>query len=223
MIENAAQPNRLYTVLCVLFTTLIVVGNLIYQKIIQLPLPCKLHTFELSVGTILYPLTFMITDLIAEFFDKKHARFCVRLAMIVNIMVAGIIAGMNLLPATSWSKVDNQTFNLVFGAYGIAFIGSIIATYVSQTIDIRIYLWLKKLTQHKYLWVRSNISTAISLLIDTSIVISILTMFNVLPKAQLVNLIFNSYSFKFCFVICSTPLFYLCVNLIKMINNVPKN
>ena len=221
MNQNISHPSRLYTILCVLFSTLIVVGNLIYQKIVKLNL--GFHIFELSVGTILYPLTFMITDLISEFFDKENAKFCVRLAMVINLIVVSIISVMNLLPATEWSKVDNEMFHRIFGAFGISFIASIIASYLSQSIDITLYLWIKKITKDKYLWLRSNVSTSISLFMDTAIVISILTTFNILPREHLFSLIINSYSFKFLFVICSTPLFYLSVTLIKRLSNVQKN
>lgn len=79
--------DKIYTILCVLFAVLIVMGNLIYQKFVFLPI-LPFHTFELSVGAILYPLTFMLTDLIAEFYGKDKANFCVRLAIVMNITVA---------------------------------------------------------------------------------------------------------------------------------------
>lgn len=191
-------------------------GNLIYQKFVFLPI-LPFYTFELSVGAVLYPLTFMLTDLIAEFYGKDKANFCVKLALALNIAVALIIALMDRLDATNWSKVDNSTFHKVFGAYGIAFLGSIIACYIAQLIDIKIYLWIRKLTGEKYLWLRSNGSTAISLFVDTAIVISFLTIFGVLPVDKLWLLIFNSYIFKLFFSICSIPLFYASVFSIRAI------
>ena len=208
--------DRIYTTLCALFAVLIVMGNLIYQKFVFLPI-LPFYTFELSVGAILYPLTFMLTDLIAEFYGKNRANFCVKLALALNIMVALIIAFMDKLNATGWSKIDNDTFHKVFGLYGVSFLGSIIACYIAQLIDIRIYLWIRKLTGDKYLWLRSNGSTAISLFVDTTIVISFLTIFGVLPIDKLWLLIFNSYLFKLFFSICSIPLFYASVSGIKAI------
>ncbi|WPY01904.1 VUT family protein (plasmid) [Candidatus Trichorickettsia mobilis] len=205
------SKDRVYTTLCALFAVLIVMGNLIYQKFVFLPI-LPFYTFELSVGAILYPLTFMLTDLIAEFFGKNRANFCVKLALALNITVALIIAFMDKLNATSWSKIDNDTFHKVFGLYGVSFLGSIIACYIAQLIDIRIYLWIRKLTGDKYLWLRSNGSTAISLFVDTTIVISFLTTFGVLPVDKLWLLIFNSYLFKLFFSICSIPLFYASVS-----------
>lgn len=206
--------QKIYTGLCVLFCVLIVLGNLIYQKFVSLAIP-GIYTFELSAGVILYPLTFLITDLITEFYGKEQASFCVKFTICMNITVAIILSCMDKLPTTQWSQIDSALFHRIFGAYSIAFVGSMVACYVGQLIDIKIYLWIRNLTQGRYLWLRNNGSTAISLLIDTTIVIGIMTCFGVLPYANMWTLIANSYSWKLFFTFCSTPFFYGCVNLIK--------
>jgi uncharacterized integral membrane protein (TIGR00697 family) len=99
--------------------------------------------------------------------------------------------------------------------YSVAFIGSIIACYVAQSFDIAIYLWIRKLTRGKWLWLRNNGSTAISLFIDTCIVITFMSMFDALPIDRMWTLIINSYLFKLFFTICSTPLFYIGVWIIR--------
>ena len=137
------RNESIYTTLCVLFSVLIVMGNLIYQKFVFLTI-LPFHTFELSVGAILYPLTFLLTDLITEFYGKEKASFCVKLAISMNIFVACVIIGMDQLEATSWSTVDKMTFYRVFGFYGIAFVGSIIACYIAQIVDITLYLWIRR-------------------------------------------------------------------------------
>ncbi len=208
------RDESIYTSLCVLFSVLIVMGNLIYQKFVYLPL-LPFHTFELSVGAILYPLTFLLTDLITEFYSKEKANFCVKLGISMNILVACIIAGMDQLEATDWSKIDNILFHKVFGLYSIAFIGSILACYTAQTVDIMLYVWIRKITKGKWLWARNNGSTAVSLFIDTFIVITFMTLFHILPLERMWPLIMNSYCFKLFFSICSTPLFYLLVKIIK--------
>ena len=206
--------DKLYTGLCGLFAVLIVVGNVTYQKFVSLPI-FSFHTFELSVGAIFYPITFLLTDLIAEFYGKEKAGYCVKIGLIMNITAALIIACMDMLPATDWSKIDGQTFHNIFGFYSVAFIGSILACYIAQAFDIILYLWIKKITKGKYLWLRNCGSTAISLLIDTTIVITFLSFFGVLPKDRMVALIINSYSFKLFFSICNTPFFYIFVSGIR--------
>lgn len=210
--------EKIYTSICVLFTILIVVGNLIYQKFVSLNI-FNFISFELSVGAITYPLTFLLTDLITEFYGKERANFCVKLGIIINIFIALMIAFLDHLDATSWSKINNDTFHKVFGMYSVGFIGSIIACYTSQFIDIIIYLWIRKITKGRFLWIRNNFSTAISLFIDTTIVISFMTFYGALDKDHMFNLIINSYSFKLFFTILSTPLFYLAVTTISYIIN----
>ncbi len=211
------NSEKIYTGLCILFTSFIVLGNLTYQKFISLPL--GFYTLELSVGVILYPLVFMITDIITELYTKEKAIFCIRFSIIMNILIAFIITGMDYLKATSWSTIDNETFHAVFGHYGLAFISSLIACYVAQMLDVRLYQGIRKLTQGKYLWLRSNGSSCISLLLDTVIVISFLTLFGVFPLEHMGMLIFNSYIWKLFVTIFSTPIFYTCVSCIKYFSN----
>lgn len=208
--------EKLYTALCIFFSVIIITGNLIYQKFVYFPI-LSFHVFELSAGAVLYPLTFLLTDLITEFYGKSKANFCVKLGIAMNIFVAFIITLMDKLNATAWSKVNDATFHNVFGLFSIAFIGSIVACYIAQIVDIKIYLFIRKLTNGKFLWLRNNVSTAISLFLDTFIVISIMTLFKILPSERMWLIIFNSYTYKLFFVICSTPLFYLMVAGIKLL------
>ena len=210
------NSEKIYTVLCSLFSVLIVVGNLIYQKFISIDF-LSLYTFELGAGAVLYPVTFLLTDLIAEFYGKEKANFCVKIAILMNIVTVIIVTTIGALPATHWSPVDDSMFHKVFGLYSLAFIASIVACYTAQIIDVIIYLWIKKTTKGKFLWLRSNGSTAISLFIDTFIVITLLTIFGVIPMDKMWSLIGNSYIFKLFFTICSTPVFYLMVSIIKVL------
>ncbi|AFC73779.1 queuosine precursor transporter [Rickettsia montanensis] len=207
--------EKIYIILCTFFTVLIIVGNLIYQKFVYLNI-FNFYILELSIGAIFYPLTFLLTDLIAEFYSKERANFCVKLAIIFNIIVVLIISLMDKLEATNWSNVDNITFHKVFGSYHISFLASTFACYIAQLVDINIYLWIRKITKGKYLWIRNNFSTAISLFIDTFIVIGIMSLFNIFPFDQLGHLVLNSYSFKLFFTIFSTPVFYAGVWLISL-------
>lgn len=211
-----SSKEKVYVILCVLFSVIIISGNLIYQKFIELPF-FSLHTFELSVGAMFYPLTFLVTDLITEFYGKEKANLCVKLGIAMNVLVVAMISLTDVLNATSWSPVDNLTFHRVFGFYSVAFIGSILACYTAQSIDIVLYLWIRRLTGAKWLWLRNNGSTAVSLLIDTTVVISFMTFFGALPKLHIATLIWNSYVYKLSFTLCSTPLFYIGVYVLRTV------
>src|SRR3989338_1604700 len=145
MISTLSISDRIYISLCGLFTVLIVTGNLVYRKFVILPI-LPFHAFELSIGGILYPFTFMISDLLAEFYGKEKARFCVKVELSLNILIAFIMLAMDRLPATSWSIVNDEVFHLVFGHTAYASVISVIAAYVSQRFDITVYLWIRDKT-----------------------------------------------------------------------------
>lgn len=206
------NKDKIYITLLALFSVLIVIGNLTYKKFVTLNL---FYQFELSVGAILYPITFLITDLIVEFYGKERAKFCVDVAMAMNITAVAIVSMMDFLPATNWSKIDNNMFHDIFGFCGVALACSIFACYISQILDINIYSFIRDTTNGKYLWIRNNISTAISLLLDTTIVITLMTFFGAIDYENTFLLIWNSYSWKLFLTICSTPIFYLSVKIIR--------
>ena len=218
--EDLEKPmtnlDKTYIVLCVLFSALLITITLTYKKIVYLPI-LSFHTFTLSVAVVICPLMFMLTDLIAEFYDKKKANFCVKMAIATNIFVALMVSGMDALQATPWSTVDNAKFHNVFGSYGLAFTACLLACYVAQLVDINVYLYLKKLTNGKCLWLRNNGSTAISLLVDTFIAVGLLTLIGIYPKEHMWMVMMNAYSYKLFFTVCNVPFFYLLVWMIRKI------
>lgn len=206
--------DKTYLVLCGLFSALLITCTLTYKKIVFLPI-LSFHTFTLSVAVVICPLMFMLTDLIAEFYDRKKASFCVKIAIATNIFVALLVSGMDVLQATPWSTVDDAKFHSVFGSYGLAFIACLIACYTAQLVDISVYLYFKNLTHGKQLWLRNNASTALSLLVDTFIAVGLLTMMGIYPKEHMWMVMMHTYSYKLFFTVCNIPFFYLLVWIIR--------
>lgn len=211
---HSTSHFQIYIFLCVLFASIMVLINLIMKKAVSLPI-AQVYVFEIPAGGLLYPLMFMITDLVAEFYGKEKARFCVRLAIVTNIFIALILTGITSLPATSWSKVNNDLFKLVFGSYALVFAANMISCYLAQLVDISLYLWIKKLTKEKWLWLRNNGSTAISLFVDTFLAVNFFAFLDVFPYDKKWEVFRNAYAYKFFATICMTPLFYLLVFTIK--------
>ena len=212
--ETMSPRDKTYVGLCVLFSAILITSTLTYKKIVYLSI-LPFHTFTLSVAVVICPLLFILSDLMAEFYDRKKAGFCVRIAIVVNLFVALMVSGMDYLQATPWSTVDDTRFHGVFGSYGLAFIACLFACYTAQIVDINVYLYLKKLTQGKWLWVRSNGSTAVSLLVDTFIAVGLLTLMGIYPKEHMWMVMMNAYSYKLFFTICNIPFFYLLVWMIR--------
>ncbi|MGI4775935.1 MAG: queuosine precursor transporter [Janthinobacterium lividum] len=208
------KKEEIYILLCVIFVALMITSNMTYQKFVYLSV-FNIHTFQLSAGAIFYPLTFLVSDLIIEFYDVGKAKFCLKLSILISFVVSIMIYFIAELEAVPWSKINDELFKLVFTHFGIAFLASMIASYVAQFVDIHIYTLIRKLTADRYLWLRNNFSSAVSLLIDTAIVTIFLAFFGILPQDQIDNLILNSYLFKLLFTVCATPLFYGAYYLIK--------
>lgn len=210
-IKNA---ERLYLVLAALFIASLVAGNLIFQKFFYWSL-FGYYTFELSVGILPYPITFLITDIISEIFGRKRANQVVISGLFATLFVLGIVWVSSAVPATSWSPIQDETFNRVFGLTGVAVSASMIAYLLAQLIDIRIYHFWKNLTQGRHLWLRNNASTMTSQFVDTFTVLLLLCFFEAIAWDRFWMLLLNGFLFKVLIAAIDTPFLYLFVGMIK--------
>lgn len=204
---------KLYVLLSSIFCVVIVAGNLIFQKFIVLNI--FNFSFQISVGILFYPITFLISDLITEFYGRSGGILTVRIAILCTVIVLCLIQIANFLPASDWSKIDDKTFNRVFGAFEIGAGASLISSYLGQATDIYVFSYIKKLTKGKYLWIRSNISTILGQFVDSFIVVSILYIFNLIEFENSRVIIYSSIIFKIFATILSTPVYYLAYSFIR--------
>ena len=209
------MKNTTYIFLVCFFCNIFVIGNLIFNKFVTIEIfDIKL---EVSVGILLFPITFVISDLVTEFYGKAKAFLMINLSIIITLLTIIVIYIADIMDATEWSKVDNQTFSLVFGSFTIAVFASLFANYISQNCDIIMFDYIKKLTGGKYLWLRNNVSTLIGQIIDTFCVATIMVLFNKIPNSQFFTITFSSLQFKIIATILSTPLCYLGYRFMKML------
>lgn len=207
--------SKIYLYLAALFITSLVVSNLIFQKFFYwYPFDMKIfgeNLFEISVGLLPYPLTFLITDAISEIYGKKKANQVVIAGIFASVFSLGIIYISKSVPATSWSHLDDATFTHVFGNAPLAVIASMLAYLFAQFIDIQLYHFWKKLTKGKHLWLRNNFSTFASQFVDTVSVITLLCFFEIIPWDKYVGLIAAGVIFKILVAFIDTPFLYLIV------------
>ena len=206
--------NRLYLILAGIFIASLVSANLIFQKFFTWT-PFGLFTFELSVGILPYPITFLVTDLISELYGKKKADQVVFSGLIASLFVIGVVIVANAVPQTDWSPIDNETFTKVFGLFGPAVFASMVAYLSAQFIDIRVFHFWKRLTRGKHLWLRNNGSTIVSQLVDTSAVLILLCTSGAIEWERFWSLLANGFFFKVLVALFDTPLFYLGVWALK--------
>lgn len=212
--------RKIYLYLGALFITSLVVSNLIFQKfffwqpfgdvtLFGAPL------FEVSVGILPYPVTFLITDLISEIFGKKKANQIVIAGIFASFFSLLIVYTANAVPATAWSPVDDGLFAAVFGNTLIAVFASMMAYLLAQFVDIQIYHFWKNLTKGKYLWVRNNFSTFSSQFIDTFTVVLLLCSFGEIPWDRFTGLVISGFIFKIIIAILDTPFLYFFVYMLR--------
>jgi uncharacterized integral membrane protein (TIGR00697 family) len=217
--KDKALADQIFLFLAALFITSLVVSNLIFQKFFfWYPVDTSIFgipLFELSVGILPYPITFLITDLISEIFGKKKANQVVVAGIFASFFSIGILLVADAVPAIASSPINDATFNLVFSLSPLAVLASMIAYLLAQFVDIRIYHFWKKITQGKHLWLRNNFSTFASQFLDTFTVILLLCFFGVLSWDMFLGLVVSGFVFKVLVAVIDTPFLYLFVYLIR--------
>ena len=141
--EKKKLAQKIYLVLASLFITSLVVSNLIFQKFFYwYPVNFEIFgekLFNLSVGILPYPITFLITDLISEIYGKKKANQVVTVGIFAAIFSTFIIFVADAVPAIENSPIDDMLFKKVFGSTIIAVFSSMLSYLFAQYIDIHIY------------------------------------------------------------------------------------
>lgn len=205
---------KIYFILAGIFIASLVVSNLIFQKFFYWDF-FGLYTFEISVGIIPYPITFLITDVISELYGKKKANQVVTVGIFASVFSLLIVIIASAVPATSYSPVNNELFTTVFGQTILAVAASMMAYLTAQYIDIQVYHFWKRLTKGKMLWVRNNFSTITSQFVDTFSVLFLLCTFEVLPWDKFGALFLSGFLFKVLIALLDTPFLYAVVYLFK--------
>ncbi len=208
--KDLLSAQRIYLILGALFIASLVVSNLIFQKFFYWDF-FGIYTFEISVGILPYPITFLITDIISEVYGKKKANQVVTAGIFASFFSLLIIYVSAAVPATDWSPIDDALFDKVFGATAIAVLASMLAYLFAQYIDIQIFHFWKRLTKGKHLWLRNNFSTFFSQFIDTFTVLFLLCSFGKIDWALFGGLLLSGFLFKVLVAACDTPLLYASV------------
>jgi queuosine precursor transporter len=208
--KTKARAESLYLILAALFVSSLVTSNLIFQKFFTWN-PFGWYEFQLSVGIIAYPVTFLVTDIISEIYGRKRANRVVLAGLFASAFMLLIVIVSAAAEATEWSPVDNIEFRKVFGFTFVAVAASMAAYLLAQFIDVQLFHFWKRLTKGKHLWLRNNASTFLSQFIDTFTVLFLLCSFGVIEWELFFTLLANGFLFKVLFAAADTPVIYLLV------------
>jgi uncharacterized integral membrane protein (TIGR00697 family) len=220
------NQEKIYSILLVFFITMIVLTNIIGVKLFEIFPNLLKNPITLTTGIITYPITFLITDIVCEVFGKKKASLMVIFGFFASLLSLVFINISVILPGSEvWinnslgykSVYEMQTaYESVFTLPGFLISASMLAYLVSQLIDVRIFHFLKNLTNGKKLWLRNNISTICSQLVDTIIVNTIFLYLGLnLEWSTIIEIIIASYIFKVLIAMLDTPLVYIGVKYIR--------
>jgi len=237
--KGFTRKNQLYLVLAIIFLTNALVAEFAGVKIFSLEKllgfkPANLPffngqtlSFNLSVGVVIWPLVFMISDIINEYFGRDGVRK-------ISFMTAGMIAwsflvvlaGTEIPPADFWLQINStdpagNPFNIDF-AYSSIFraglgiiAGSLTAFLISQLIDAYTFHYLKRITGHKKLWLRATGSTVISQIIDSFVILFIaFYLLGNWSMQQVLQVGLVQYTYKVGMAILLTPLIYVAHGVI---------
>ena len=207
--------EKLFLFLSGIFLTSLVLANIIgTTKFV--------YVFGLTVpaGVLAYPFTFLATDLICELYGKKRAQSLVWVGFTMNFFMLGLMMLGHYLKDASGISGATSTFENVYEFMIGNVIASMIAYLIAQSVDVRLFHFWKSLTKGKHLWLRNNLSTVVSQLVDTTAIMTVLYYANNLGStiqsiSDLVGLIFASYIFKVLVALFDTPLFYIGVWALK--------
>jgi len=201
-----SKVQKLFAVLMSTFLTALIVAEMTGSKLIQSEITESL-VFTMTMGVIPFPVTFIVTDLINEYYGKPGIRFVTVVGMImIAFTYAILLVDMNI-PAAAISPVQDDAFTSVFGQSNRIILGSITAYLVGQLIDIQIFHWIRQKTKAKYLWLRATGSTFVSQLMDSFIVLFI-AFAGKLSVEQILNVGITNYIYKFIIAIALTPFIY---------------
>ena len=212
-LENKNFKEQFYLILTGIFIASLVASNLIFQKFFTWNFLGI--NFELSVGIIAYPVTFLVTDLISELYGQKRANQVVVSGFFASVFTTLLVLISVNATAVQWSPIDSVTFSKVFGLTGPAFFASMVAYLTAQLIDVRIFHFWKRLTKGKHLWIRNNASTMFSQLVDTSMVLIILCSAGAIGWERFGTLLLMGWLFKVLVALIDTPIIYFLLWLLK--------
>lgn len=182
---------------------------------IQVVMLVDLFGFGTTLGNILYAGGFLVTDILAENYGREYAKKAVKIGFFSLIVMTIIMQiAVNFTPCDVEEGI--LTFNgvkRIFDFMPRIVIASLISYWVSQTHDIWAYeKWRERFSERRHIWIRNNMSTMVSQLIDNSL-FTIIAFWGIYPKEVLLEIFITTYFMKFIVAVFDTPFVYIASHL----------
>ncbi|MDX1418690.1 MAG: queuosine precursor transporter [Rubricoccaceae bacterium] len=210
------RPQKVFVVCAAIFITALVIAEATAGKFFtafRLPFAFTLFGVEfdtvvMTAGVLAFPVTFIVTDVMNEYFGVRGIRFVTLLGMAMVVFEFALLQLALAVPATPDSPVPGDAFSVVFGTTGRVIVGSLTAYLIGQFVDISLFHWLRRRTGGRHLWLRATGSTFGSQFIDTFVVLTVAFAGQV-PFGQVVAITLFNYGYKLLIAVGITPLIYL--------------
>lgn len=228
------KENLLFIILGGFFITNALIAEFIAVKIFSLeetfglaPVNMTLFgesglAFNLTVGVLLWPVVFIMTDVINEYYGKRGVRLLSFMAVgLISYAYLMVLLAMKVKPAGFWLELNaditpdiNVAFGRIFGQGLWIIIGSLCAFLIGQLADVRVFHLLRKVTGSSKIWLRATGSTLVSQLIDSFVVLFVAFYIGPPPERKwtlimVLTIGSMSYIYKFFMAVVLTPLIYL--------------
>ncbi|MGI6083473.1 MAG: queuosine precursor transporter [Limnochordia bacterium] len=185
----------------VVFITALLTSNVIAGKVVLL-----FGFLTVPAAVVAYVLTFLATDVINELYGKDRANEIVKIGFLAQLLAAGLIYLAAQMPVAPFMPEMQESFLAVLGQNWRFVLASLTAYAVSQTHDVYAFHYWRRLTNDRHKWLRNNMSTLVSQILDTAIFISI-AFWGQVPN--LGQMIISQYVVKAVLALADTPFFYL--------------
>lgn len=217
----ASKRHSLFILFAGFFITNAIAAELIGGKLIDIGRWYEKDIFIMSVGILPWPVVFILTDLINEYYGKSAVR---KLSLITACLILYVFVILHLaiqIPAVNFSPVKDESFRNVFGQSMWIIIGSVTAFLIAQLIDVFVFWFIRSRTGKKMIWLRATGSTVVSQLFDTFIVggIGLWLPARLFPEQfdfsteTYIKASLTGYSVKLLIAVLLTPLIYLAHNI----------
>ncbi len=232
------RQSLVYTWLCAFSATCLVIADIIGIRLFSFKLPFSfswpwdqattINSIDHTCGLLVFPITFLLTDLLNEYFGKRAARRAVIVSFVMALFVFGVINAVQAMPRLDASyNVSEESFSTVFGSAKIMYMASLMAYLIGNICDIAMFAWIKRMTGGRLVWLRATGSTVFSQIIDSFVVCALAFKLGrewfptpglePVTWMMVIKLGMTSYMLKFVIAISLTPLIYAGRSFIKRV------
>ncbi|WP_139491447.1 queuosine precursor transporter [Brevibacillus dissolubilis] len=205
--DQHIQIDRRFLYLSTAFITLLVVANIVSTKVISV------WGMILPAAVIGYPLTYLLTDAISELYGEKNAKQVVYAGFFANLLMIVFVQATIFLPPAPFWPLQESYEGIMSSSLRIV-VASLLSYFVAQMVDVKLFHAIRRKTGEKSFWLRKNVSTAISQLLDTSIFI-VIAFAGTMPSEALISMIGFQYLVKTAIAAIDTPISYLLIQGMK--------